>query len=193
MITEYWIDHVAIRVFNNNKLIFPIRIFHKGVPGFATDCPWGVLCRGLTTCLLYVGPLFDISKQQFLCNYGITENTVFIVSDYIHAHVFAYILISRNIILCFCSYLFCFSFTSKILIHYCQVPLSPSIDVDVALSIVIDITVIWKMTSLSSVSKYHMRKSNLSNLLFSTLTYRGRDKLTAIFQTTFSNGFPEWK
>ena len=32
------------------------RIFCRRVPGFATDCPCGVWCRGLTTCLLYVGP-----------------------------------------------------------------------------------------------------------------------------------------
>ena len=37
---------------------FPTRIFYRGVPGFATECPWGVWCRGLTTCPLYVGPLF---------------------------------------------------------------------------------------------------------------------------------------
>ena len=37
---------------------FPTRIFYRGVPGFATDCPCGVWCRGLTTCPLYVGPLF---------------------------------------------------------------------------------------------------------------------------------------
>ena len=35
---------------------FPSRIFYRRVPGFATDCPCGVWCRGLTTCLLYVGP-----------------------------------------------------------------------------------------------------------------------------------------
>ena len=35
---------------------FPSRIFCRRVPGFATDCPCGVWCRGLTTCLLYVGP-----------------------------------------------------------------------------------------------------------------------------------------
>ena len=34
---------------------FPSRIFCRRVPGFATDCPCGVWCRGLTTCLLYVG------------------------------------------------------------------------------------------------------------------------------------------
>ena len=37
---------------------FPTRIIYRGVPGFATDCPSGVWCRGLTTCSLYVGPLF---------------------------------------------------------------------------------------------------------------------------------------
>ena len=29
-------------------------IFCRGVSGFATDCPCGVWCRGLTTCLLHV-------------------------------------------------------------------------------------------------------------------------------------------
>ena len=33
-------------------------IFCKGVSGFATDCPCSIWCRGLTTCLLHVGPPF---------------------------------------------------------------------------------------------------------------------------------------
>ena len=33
-------------------------MFCRGVSGFATDCPCGVWCRGLTTCLLHVGPPF---------------------------------------------------------------------------------------------------------------------------------------
>ena len=33
-------------------------IFCRGVSGFATDCPCGVWCRGLTTCLLHVVPPF---------------------------------------------------------------------------------------------------------------------------------------
>ena len=33
-------------------------IFCRGVSGFATDCPCGVWCRGLTSCLLHVGPPF---------------------------------------------------------------------------------------------------------------------------------------
>ena len=32
----------------------------RGVSGFATDCPCGVWCRGLTTCLLHVCPPFGI-------------------------------------------------------------------------------------------------------------------------------------
>ena len=37
---------------------FPTRTFYRGVPGFATDCPCGVWCRGLNTCLHYVGSFF---------------------------------------------------------------------------------------------------------------------------------------
>ena len=33
-------------------------IFCRGVSGFATDCPCDVWCRGLTTCILHVGPPF---------------------------------------------------------------------------------------------------------------------------------------
>ena len=33
-------------------------IFCRGGSGFATDCPCGVWCRELTTCLLHVGPPF---------------------------------------------------------------------------------------------------------------------------------------
>ena len=40
-------------------------IFCRGVSCFATDCPCGVWCRGLTTYLLYVGPLFG---NRFLNN-----------------------------------------------------------------------------------------------------------------------------
>ena len=32
------------------------RISYRKVPGFATDYPPGAMCRGFTTCLLYVGP-----------------------------------------------------------------------------------------------------------------------------------------
>ena len=44
---------------------YSTRIFCRGVSGFATDCPCGVWCRGLATCLLYVCPLFG---NRFLNN-----------------------------------------------------------------------------------------------------------------------------
>ena len=56
---EYWIEHVASRLLYI-MYRFSAMIFYRGVPGFATDCPCGVCCRGLTTCLLYVGPLLKI-------------------------------------------------------------------------------------------------------------------------------------
>ena len=57
LLWEYRIQHGA-----NGPLYvtssYSIWIFCRGVSGFATDCPCGVWCRGLTTCLLHVGPPF---------------------------------------------------------------------------------------------------------------------------------------
>ena len=56
-LSEYRIQHgiiVPLYVTSN----YSTRIFYRGVSGFANDCPCGVWCRGLTTCLLNVGPLF---------------------------------------------------------------------------------------------------------------------------------------
>ena len=57
ILLEYWIEYVTFGLLYV-IFTFPTRIFYRGVPGFATDRPCGVWCRGLTTCLLYVGPLF---------------------------------------------------------------------------------------------------------------------------------------
>ena len=57
LLWEYRIQHGAngpLYVTSSNSTW----IFCRGVSGFATDCPWGVWCRGLTTCLLHVGPPF---------------------------------------------------------------------------------------------------------------------------------------
>ena len=54
---EYRIQHGA----NGPLYVTPSYstwIFCRGVSGFATDCPCGVWCRGLTTCLLHVGSPF---------------------------------------------------------------------------------------------------------------------------------------
>ena len=59
ILLEYWIEHVTFGRLNV-MFTFPTRIFYRGVPGFATVCPCGVWCRGLTTCLLYVGAFLEI-------------------------------------------------------------------------------------------------------------------------------------
>ena len=56
LLPEYRIQHTIGLLYVTS--IYSTRIFYRGVSGFATDCPCGVWCRGLTTCLLYVGPLF---------------------------------------------------------------------------------------------------------------------------------------
>ena len=57
LLWEYRIQHGA-----NGPLYvtssYSTWLYCRGVSGFATDCPCGVWCRGLTTCLLHVGPPF---------------------------------------------------------------------------------------------------------------------------------------
>ena len=57
LFSEYRVQHGA-----NGPLYvtssYSTWIFCRGVSGFATDFPCGVWCRGLTTCLLHVGPPF---------------------------------------------------------------------------------------------------------------------------------------
>ena len=62
---------------------YSTRIFYKDVSGFATDCPCGVWCLGLTTCLLYVCPLF---RNRLLGNGWAVCLTYWIVN--LHLYVF---------------------------------------------------------------------------------------------------------
>ena len=57
LLWEYRIQHGANRPLYVTSS-YSTWIFCRGVSGFATDCPCGVWCRGLTTCLLHVGPPF---------------------------------------------------------------------------------------------------------------------------------------
>ena len=52
-------------------------IFCRGVSGFATDCPCGVWCRGLTSCLLHVGPPFG---NRILKNSWAVDLTLWIIN-----------------------------------------------------------------------------------------------------------------
>ena len=64
LLSEYRIQHSAIGpLFVTSS--YSTWIFCRGVSGFTTDCPCDVWCRGLTTCLLHVGPPFG---NRFLNN-----------------------------------------------------------------------------------------------------------------------------
>ena len=76
LLSEYRIQHGAIRPLDVTSS-YSIQIFCRGVSGLATDCPCGVLCRGLTTCLLHVGPPFGNRlnfKQQLGCRFDIMDS-----------------------------------------------------------------------------------------------------------------------
>ena len=57
LLSEYLIHHSTIGLLYVTS-IYSTRIFCRGVSGFATDCACRVWCRVLTSCLLFVGPLF---------------------------------------------------------------------------------------------------------------------------------------
>ena len=65
ILNGYWTEQVSFGLLYV-MFTFPTRIFYRGVPGFATGCPCGVWYCGLTTCLLYVGPLFRNLVSQNL-------------------------------------------------------------------------------------------------------------------------------
>ena len=72
LLWEYWIQHGA-----NGPLYvtscYSTWIFCRGVSGFATDCPCDVWCRGLTTCLLHVGPPFGNRILNNSCRFDIID------------------------------------------------------------------------------------------------------------------------
>ena len=82
-------------------------IFCRGVSGFATDCPCGVWCRGLTTCLLHVGPPFGYQILNDSWAVGLTQwmrNLIFlcvltyaIVYVLIHQIIFRFYLLKNSL------------------------------------------------------------------------------------------------
>ena len=76
--SEYRIQHGAIGPLYVTSS-YSIWILCRGVSGFATDCPCEVWWRGLTTCLLHVGPPFG---NRFLNTCSAVGFTYWIV--YLH-------------------------------------------------------------------------------------------------------------
>ena len=78
LLSEYRIQHGAIGPLYVTSS-YSTWIFCRAFSGFATDCPCDVWCRGLTTCLLHVGPPFG---NRFLNNSWAVGLTLWIV--YLH-------------------------------------------------------------------------------------------------------------
>ena len=130
----YWIEHVNIELLYV-KFVFSTGIFYKGVPWFASDCPYGFMCRGLTTCLLCVGPLFRnlVSNDSWFLSLTKrkTHFSLFFFNS-VYWYAFTYILTSRDIITS--CLLFAF-FTSQIVLFICQLLLFSLFSIDVVLTL----------------------------------------------------------
>ena len=102
ILAEYRIQHGAIGSLyvTSNCSIW---IFCRGVSGFATDCPCGVWCLGLTTCPLHVG--------QPLGNRFINNSWAVGVTYWIVYLIFLYFDICNYMSWYIISF-FCFIFTS---------------------------------------------------------------------------------
>ena len=102
ILSEYRIQHGAIGPLYVTSS-YSTWIYGRGVPCLATDCPCDVWCRGLTTCLLHVGPPVGNRFSNTSWAVGLTYWIV-----YLH---FLYFDICNYVCLDIISF-FCFIFTS---------------------------------------------------------------------------------
>ena len=89
LLSEYRIQHGAIGPLYVTSS-YSIWIFCRGVSGFATDCPCDVWCRGLTTCLLHVGPHFGNRFLNISWAVGLTYWIVYLIIVHIFFHMQSY-------------------------------------------------------------------------------------------------------
>ena len=131
LLSEYRIQHGAIGPLYVTSS-YSTWIFCREVSGFATDCPCDVWCRGLTTCLLHVGPPFGNRFLNTSWAVGLTYWIVyfhFFLLFCILTYVITYVLI-HHIIFGFIFYFL------NILYFFSSTPvLTSSIDIVFVLSI----------------------------------------------------------
>ena len=126
-LSEYRIQHGAIGPLYVTSSYSTWRCC-RGVSGFATDCPCDVWCRGLTTCLLHIGPPFG---NRFLNTSWVVGLTYWIV----HLHFFVFWHMQLYMSWYIISF-FGFIFTFKYSLFFSSTPvLTSSIDVVFVLSI----------------------------------------------------------
>ena len=78
LLSEYRIQHGTIGSLYVTSS-YSTRIFCRIISGFATDCPCGVWCRRLTTCLLHVGPPLGNRFLNNSCTVGVTYWIVYLI------------------------------------------------------------------------------------------------------------------
>ena len=112
LLSEYRIQHGAIGPLYVTSS-YSTGIFCRAVSWFATDCPCGFWCRGLTTSLRNVGPLFGNRLLNNSCAVGLTKwiaNFTFCILTYAIVHVLIHHMLLRlylyflNSVLCFIKY-----------------------------------------------------------------------------------------
>ena len=120
LLSEYQIQHGAIGSLSVTSS-YSTWIFCRGVSDFATDCPCDVWCRGLTTCLLDVGPPFGnrFFTQHLGCRFDMMDGFFFCILTY----AIIYVLI-HNIIfwlhLYFLNILYFFKYSCTNIFHRCS-------------------------------------------------------------------------
>ena len=127
LLSEYRIQHGAIGPLYVTSS-YSTWIFCRGVSGFATDCPCNVWCRGLTTCLLHVGPPFGNRFLNTNWAVGLTYWIVYLIIFLTYATI--YVLIHHIIFWLYLYFLNILYFSST---HV----LTSSIDIVFALSIMV--------------------------------------------------------
>ena len=114
LLSEYRIQHGAIGPLYVTYS-YSTWIFCRGVSGFATDCPSGVWCRGLTTCLLHVGSPFGNRLLNNSWAVGLTSWIVYLHFFYICKYICIdtpYHFSALYLLLKYCSYFFKYSCTN---------------------------------------------------------------------------------
>ena len=126
-LSEYRIQHTIGPLYVTSS--YSIWIFCRGVSGFATDCPCDVWCRGLTTCLLYVGAPFGNRFLNTSWDVGLTYWIMYLYFFCILTYAIIYVLIHHIIFWLYLYFLNILYFFSSTLV------LTSSIDVVFVLSI----------------------------------------------------------
>ena len=118
LLSEYRIQHGAIGPLYVTSS-YSTWIFCRGVSGFATDCPCDVWCRGLTTCLLHVGPSFGNRFLNTSWAVGLTYWVVYL--HFLYFDICDYICFDTSYHFWLCLYfwniLYCFKYSCTNIFH----------------------------------------------------------------------------